>query len=87
MNSSSCFIPGVKPGKDTSKYIDHVLDLITFPGSLGLAFVAFLPVLANYFEVGGQLAHFYGGTSMLISVPSGNLYWASIILLLFKSAS
>ena len=78
LNSNFCFIPGVKPGKATSKYIDNILDLITFPGSLGLAFVAFLPVLANYFEVGGQLAHFYGGTSMLISVPLAIECWKQI---------
>lgn len=78
LKSSSCFIPGVKPGKETSDYIDRVLDVITFPGSLCLAFIAFLPVLANHFDIGMQLSHFYGGTSMLISVPLAIEIWKQI---------
>lgn len=78
LKANSCFIPGIKPGKNTSDYIDSLLDVITFPGSICIAFVAFLPVLANYFNVGMQLAHFYGGTSMLIAVPLAIEIWKQI---------
>ena len=78
LKSSSCFIPGVKPGIKTSEYIDSLLDLIIFPGSLCLAFIAFLPVLAYYFDVGMQLSHFYGGTSLLIAVPLAIEIWKQV---------
>lgn len=78
LKGNSCFIPGVKPGKESAEYIDSLLDVITFPGSICISFIAFLPVLASYFNVGMQLAHFYGGTSMLIAVPSAIEIWKQI---------
>ena len=78
LKANSCFIPGIKPGKESSDYIDSLLDVITFPGSLCIAFVALLPVIASYFDVGMQLSHFYGGTSMLISVPLAIEIWKQI---------
>jgi preprotein translocase subunit SecY len=59
------FIPGVKPGASTADYIDAVLDRVTLPGSLFLAFIAILPVIISK-QVGIQ-THF-GGTSVLIVV-------------------
>jgi preprotein translocase subunit SecY len=37
------FIPGIRPGKRTSEYIDHILGRITFGGAIYLALVAILP--------------------------------------------
>jgi len=62
------FIPGVKPGKKTSEYIDGVMSRITLPGSIFLAFVAILPAIAIIVGVNNTFAHFYGGTSLLILV-------------------
>jgi len=62
------FIPGVKPGKKTSEYIDGVMSRITLPGSIFLAFVAILPAFAIIVGVNNTFAHFYGGTSLLILV-------------------
>ncbi|MGK7392191.1 MAG: preprotein translocase subunit SecY [Candidatus Cyclobacteriaceae bacterium M2_1C_046] len=62
------FIPGVKPGKPTSEYIDTVLTRITLPGSIFLAIVAVLPAFAVQAGVSGSFAQFYGGTSLLIMV-------------------
>ena len=62
------FIPGVKPGQDTSDYIDQILSKITFPGSIFIALVAILPALATVLNVTGQFAQFFGGTSLLIMV-------------------
>lgn len=62
-------IPKVKPGLETKEYIDHVLSIITFPGSLLLAIVAILPSIV--FRIGGvgqDFSIFYGGTSLLIVV-------------------
>ncbi len=62
------FIPGVKPGKDTADYIDKIMSLITFPGSLFLALIAILPAFASLFGVQREFAAFFGGTSLLILV-------------------
>ena len=62
------FIPGIKPGKQTSEFIDQVLTKITLPGSIFLAIVAILPAFAVQAGVSGNFAQFYGGTSLLIMV-------------------
>ncbi|MCX2745022.1 preprotein translocase subunit SecY [Mangrovivirga sp. M17] len=62
------FIPGVKPGKETSEYLDSVLTKITLPGSIFLAIVAILPAFATLAGVSPQFSQFYGGTSLLIMV-------------------
>ena len=62
------FIPGVKPGKQTSEFIDTVLSRITFPGALFLVLIAILPAFAVLLGVSQNFAHFFGGTSLLIMV-------------------
>jgi len=62
------FIPGIKPGKQTSEFIDQVLTRITLPGSIFLAIVAVLPAFAVQAGVSAGFAQFYGGTSLLIMV-------------------
>lgn len=68
MKRGGGFIPGVKPGQQTSEYISSVLDRITFPGSLMLAVVATLPAFASLLGISTDFAHFFGGTSLLIMV-------------------
>ncbi len=68
MKRNGGFIPGVKPGIQTSEHIDLILSKITFPGSLFLAAVAILPAVASMFGVTSEFAQFYGGTSLLIMV-------------------
>jgi preprotein translocase subunit SecY len=62
------FVPGIKPGADTSNFIDSVLTRITLPGAIFLALVAIMPALAVLAGVSQQFAQFYGGTSLLIMV-------------------
>ena len=62
------FIPGIKPGRQTSEYIDTVLTRITLPGSIFLALVAVMPAFAVKAGVSQGFAQFYGGTSLLIMV-------------------
>ena len=68
MKKNGGFIPGVKPGKKTSEYLDSVMSKITFPGSLFLGAVAILPAFAMAAGVNVQFAQFFGGTSLLIMV-------------------
>ena len=68
MKRSGGFIPGVKPGIQTSEYIGTVLDRITLPGAVMLAIVAILPAIANLLGMTSGFAQFFGGTSLLIMV-------------------
>lgn len=68
LKRSNGFIPGVRPGKDTDNYLDRILSLITFPGSIFLALLAILPAFVVKFGVQQGWAMFYGGTSLLIMV-------------------
>ncbi len=68
MKRNNGFVPGVKPGRETATFIDRIMSLITFPGSVFLAIIAILPSFANILGVSSQFAHFYGGTSLLIAV-------------------
>jgi preprotein translocase subunit SecY len=62
------FVPGIKPGKQTSEFIDSILSKITLPGALLLAAVAILPAFAVKAGITQNFAYFYGGTSLLILV-------------------
>lgn len=63
------FIPGVRPGKKTSEFIDKILTRITLPGSIFLALIAIFPYfLSKITEVGIEFSSFFGGTSLLIIV-------------------
>lgn len=63
------FIPGVKPGAETAEYLDKIISLITFPGSIFLGLIAIFPfIVGNVLKVDAQWASFYGGTSLLIAV-------------------
>ena len=68
MKRNGGFVPGIKPGKQTSDFIDNVLTRITLPGSVFLAVIAILPAFAMMAGVSTTFAQFYGGTSLLIMV-------------------
>jgi preprotein translocase subunit SecY len=68
MKKQGGFIPGIRPGKQTSEFIDNILTKITLPGSIFLAIIAILPAFVGGFGVSGQFAQFFGGTSLLIIV-------------------
>ena len=60
------FIPGIRPGKPTEDYLDHVLTRITLAGAFFLAFIAILPnMVAGATHIEGV---YFGGTALLIVV-------------------
>jgi len=62
------YIPGIRPGKATSDYINDVLNRLTFAGAIYIAAVCVLPtILISSFNV----QFFFGGTSLLIVVGVG----------------
>ena len=69
MKKHGGFIPGVRPGKHTSEFIDNILIKITLPGSIFLAVIAVFPhIITRMMNVSHNFASFFGGTSLLIIV-------------------
>jgi preprotein translocase subunit SecY len=59
------YIPGIRPGKKTAEYIDHVLSRLTFVGAIYVSSICVLPViLSARFNV----PFYFGGTALLICV-------------------
>jgi len=64
------FIPGIRAGRPTAEYLDYVITRITAPGSLYLAMVALIPMIAFIvLGVGSNIP--FGGASILIVVGVG----------------
>ena len=65
MKKHGGFVPGIRPGKKTAEYIDHVLSRLTFSGAIYVSAVCVLPsILMVYFNV----PFYFGGTALLIVV-------------------
>jgi preprotein translocase subunit SecY len=62
------FIPGIRPGRPTAEYLDHVLTRITTPGSLYLGVLAIIPLIV--FASAG-IPFPFGGAALLIVVGVG----------------
>lgn len=62
------YIPGIRPGKETSSFIDSVLTRLTFAGAVYISLVCVLPsILIGKFN----LPFYFGGTALLIAVGVG----------------
>ena len=65
LKKGGAFIPGIRPGEQTAKYIDTVMTRLTFVGALYITLVCLLPeFLILYWNV----PFYFGGTSLLIIV-------------------
>ena len=63
------YIPGVRPGKPTSEFLDFTMTRLTFAGAIFLTLIAVLPsLLSQGLNVPQITAQFFGGTSLLIIV-------------------
>ena len=69
LKRSGGFVPGIRPGNETSEFLDNVMSHITFPGSLFLAALSVFPaIVVKLMGMQQGWALFYGGTSLLIMV-------------------
>jgi len=69
LKRSGGFIPGIRPGSETSEYLDRIMSQITLPGSIFLALIAVFPaIIVKLMDVQAGWALFFGGTSLLIMV-------------------
>ncbi|MEN8756221.1 MAG: preprotein translocase subunit SecY [Akkermansiaceae bacterium] len=71
LKKSGGYIPGVRPGKPTSDFLDFTMTRLTFAGAIFLSLIFMLPyfvAIALDLPAGGMLTSFFGGTSLLILV-------------------
>ncbi|MBL7959854.1 preprotein translocase subunit SecY [bacterium] len=69
LKKQGAFIPGIRPGKKTSDFIDNILTRVTLPSAIFLGLIAILPFFVkNATDVSYSFASFFGGTSLLIIV-------------------
>jgi preprotein translocase subunit SecY len=65
LKKSGAFIPGMRPGEQTAKYIDGVMTRLTLTGALYITFVCLVP---QFMIIGWNAPFVFGGTSLLIIV-------------------
>ena len=65
MKKSGAFIPGVRPGAQTARYIDNVLTKLTVAGAAYITLVCLLP---EFLILEWNVPFYFGGTSLLIIV-------------------
>ena len=63
------YVPGVRPGEPTAKFLDYVMTRLTVAGSIFLVIIAVLPnLLMAWWNIPMKIANFFGGTGALIAV-------------------
>jgi preprotein translocase subunit SecY len=65
LKKSGAFIPGIRPGDQTAKYIDKILLRLTFAGAIYITLVCLLP---EFLILKYNVPFYFGGTSLLIIV-------------------
>ncbi len=65
LKKSGAFIPGIRPGEQSARYIDGVMTRLTFVGAMYLVLVALLP---EFMVLTWHVPFYFGGTSLLIIV-------------------
>lgn len=65
LKKSGAFIPGIRPGEQTSKYIDKVMTRLTLAGAVYITFVCLVP---QFMIMAWDVQFYFGGTSLLIIV-------------------
>ena len=65
LKKSGAFIPGIRPGEQTAKYIDQVMTRLTLAGAIYITLVCLLP---EFMILAWNVPFYFGGTSLLIIV-------------------
>jgi preprotein translocase subunit SecY len=65
LKKSGAFVPGIRPGEQTSRYIDKVMTRLTLAGALYITFICLIP---EFMMIGMNVQFYFGGTSLLIIV-------------------
>ena len=65
LKKSGAFVPGIRPGEQTSKYIDKIMTRLTLAGALYITFICLVP---EFMTMSMNVQFYFGGTSLLIMV-------------------
>ncbi|BDY03211.1 MULTISPECIES: preprotein translocase subunit SecY [Ferrimonas] len=65
LKKSGAFIPGIRPGEQTARYIDKVMTRLTLAGA---AYITFICLIPEFMMIGLNVQFYFGGTSLLIMV-------------------
>jgi preprotein translocase subunit SecY len=65
LKKSGAFVPGIRPGEQTAKYIDKVMTRLTLAGALYITFICLIP---QFMMTAWNVRFYFGGTSLLIVV-------------------
>ncbi|WP_348666380.1 preprotein translocase subunit SecY [Arsenophonus symbiont of Ornithomya chloropus] len=65
LKKSGAFVPGIRPGEQTSKYIDQIMTRLTLVGALYITFICLIP---EFMRDAINVPFYFGGTSFLIVV-------------------
>jgi preprotein translocase subunit SecY len=65
LKKSGAFVPGIRPGEQTSRYLDKVMTRLTLAGALYITFVCLVP---EFLLLTWNVPFYFGGTSLLIIV-------------------
>ncbi|GAA0792038.1 MULTISPECIES: preprotein translocase subunit SecY [Pseudomonadati] len=65
LKKSGAFIPGIRPGEQTSRYIDKVMTRLTLAGAIYITFICLIP---EFMLIAWKVQFYFGGTSLLIIV-------------------
>lgn len=65
LKKSGAFVPGIRPGEQTSRYIDKILMRLTLAGAIYITLVCLLP---EFMQMRWNVPFYFGGTSLLIIV-------------------
>ncbi len=75
LKKSGAFIPGIRPGDQTAKYIDRILGRLTLAGAIYITAVCLLP---EFLVLKYNVPFYFGGTSLLIIVVVTMDFWAQV---------
>lgn len=75
LKKSGAFIPGIRPGEQTSRYIDKILSRLTLVGAVYITMVCLLP---EFLVLKYNVPFYFGGTSLLIIVVVTMDFWAQV---------
>jgi preprotein translocase subunit SecY len=75
LKKSGAFVPGIRPGDQTAKYIDRILGRLTLVGAMYITAVCLLP---EFLVLQYNVPFYFGGTSLLIIVVVTMDFWAQV---------
>jgi preprotein translocase subunit SecY len=75
LKKSGAFVPGIRPGEQTAKYIDRILGRLTLAGAVYITLVCLLP---EFLVLKYNVPFYFGGTSLLIIVVVTMDFWAQV---------